>query len=53
MLAHGKPNHSSSTAGWTVPALGTPEQNTPQWIYKANTKGPWSETRGPRIGVPG
>ena len=30
-----------------------PNKITPEWIYKANTKGPWSETRGPRIGGPG
>ena len=27
-----------------------PNKTTPRWIYKANTKGPWSEARGPGIG---
>jgi len=25
---------------------------TPELIYNANTKGPWSETRGPKMRVP-
>ena len=30
-----------------------PNKTDPELIYKANTKGPWSETRGPMIGGPG
>ena len=32
--------------------MALPNKITPKWIYKTNTKGPWSETRGPGIGGP-
>ena len=33
--------------------MALPNKTAPEWIYNANTKGPWSETRGPGIGGPG
>ena len=38
---------------WCVSRDAQPNKITPKWIYKANTKGPMSEARGPRIGGPG
>jgi len=32
--------------------MALPNKTFPELIYKANTKGPWSETRGPTIGGP-
>jgi len=31
--------------------VALPNKTAPEWIYNANTKGPWSETRGPGIGT--
>jgi len=33
--------------------MALPNKSPLQWIYNSNTKGPWSETRGPMIGGPG
>ena len=33
--------------------MALPNKTPAQCIYKTNTKGPWSVTRGPRIGGPG
>ena len=30
--------------------MAIPNKTSPELIYKANTEGPWSETRGPGIG---
>ena len=35
---------------WCVCRDVHPNKIIPEWIYNANTKGPWSETRGPGIG---
>ena len=32
--------------------MALPNKFTPELIYNANTKGPWSEARGPGIGGP-
>jgi len=37
---------------WCVCRDVHPNKIIPEWIYNANTKGPWSETRGPAIGGP-
>ena len=42
-----------SAWNWCVNRDDHPNKITPEWIYKANTKAPWSETRGPGIGGPG
>ena len=36
-----------SAWNWWVNRDVQPNKITPEWIYNANTKGPWSETRGP------
>ena len=33
--------------------MALPNKTSPELIYKPNTKGPWSDTRGPGIGVHG
>jgi len=33
--------------------MALPNKITPEWIYTPNTKGPRSETRGPKMGVQG
>ena len=45
---------SSGTVQLGIGALvemALPNKITPEWIYNANTKGPKSETRGPRTGM--
>ena len=44
--------HHGSAWNWSVGRDVQPNKITPEWIYKANTKGPWSETQGPMIGSP-